>query len=157
LHDLKAEAWVGVPLSNAEGRACGLIAAIFGRPLDDDGRFVELMLTMFVPRASAELNRKREEDALQESEQRYHAFIQLNPDAFWRLEFEEPIDTALPEKEQLERIHGTGYFAECNLPLEIFPSCRRPSLRTFLRPPSRVRLYWPEPYTRVLRTQRRFS
>ena len=114
LRDVNAEAWVGVPLSNAEGRACGLIAAIFGRPLDDDGRFVELMLTMFVPRASAELNRKREEDALQESEQRYHAFIQLNPDAFWRLEFEEPIDTALSEEEQLERIYGTGYFAECN-------------------------------------------
>jgi len=69
---------------------------------------------MFAPRASAELNRKREEDLLQESEQRYHAFIQLNPDAFLRVEFEESIDTALPEEEQLERIHRTGYVAECN-------------------------------------------
>src|SRR5262249_12456559 len=66
------------------------------------------------PRASAELNRKREEEAIQESEQRYHAFIQLNPDAFWRLEFEEPIDIALSEEEQLERIYHTGYLAECN-------------------------------------------
>jgi signal transduction histidine kinase len=38
----------------------------------------------------------------------------LNPDAFWRVEFEEPIDTALPEEEQLERIFRTGYVAECN-------------------------------------------
>jgi signal transduction histidine kinase len=114
LREMKAEAWVGVPLSNAEGRAHGLIGALFGQPLDDDGQFVQLMLTMFVPRASAELNRKREEDSLHESEQRYHAFIQLNPDAFWRVEFEEPIETALPEEEQLDRIFRTGYVAECN-------------------------------------------
>ena len=114
LRDLQAEAWVGVPLSNAQGQTCGLIAALFRRPLDHQGQFVQLMLTMFAPRASAELNRKREEDSLQESEQRYHAFIQLNPDAFLRVEFEEPIDTALPEEEQLERIHRTGYVAECN-------------------------------------------
>jgi signal transduction histidine kinase len=114
LREMKAEAWVGVPLSDAEGRAHGLIAALFDRPLDDDGQFVQLMLTTFVPRASAELNRKREEDSLHKSEQRYHAFIQLNPDAFWRVEFEEPIDTALPEEEQLERIFRTGYVAECN-------------------------------------------
>jgi signal transduction histidine kinase len=71
-------------------------------------------LKMFAPRASAELNRKREQDALQESEQRYRAFIELNPDGFWRVEFEEPIDTALPDDEQLERIERTGYVAECN-------------------------------------------
>jgi PAS domain S-box-containing protein len=114
LPDMKAEAWCGVPLSNAEGQACGLLAAVFSRPLDDDGQFAQLMLTMFVPRAAAELNRKRQEDLLLESEQRYHAFIELNPDAFWRLEFEEPIDTALPEEEQLDRICRTGYIAECN-------------------------------------------
>jgi signal transduction histidine kinase len=69
---------------------------------------------MFAPRASAELNRKREQDSLQESEQRYRAFVELNTDAFWRVEFEEPIETALPEEEQLERIYRTGYVAECN-------------------------------------------
>ena len=114
LRKMKAEAWVGVRLSDAEGRPHGLIAALFDRPLDDDGQFAQLMLTTFVPRASAELNRKREEDSLHESEQRYHAFIQLNPDAFWRVEFEEPIDTARPEEEQLETIFRTGYVAECN-------------------------------------------
>lgn len=114
LRDLEAEAWVGIPLNNAEGQACGLIAAIYSQPLDHEADFVQLMLTMFAPRASAELNRKREEDSLKESEQRYRAFIQLNPDPFWRVEFEEPIDTALPEEEQLERIERTGYVAECN-------------------------------------------
>ena len=114
LRDLEAEAWVGVPLNNAEGQACGLIAALYSRPLDHEIDFVQLMLTMFAPRASAELNRKREEDAVQESEQRYRASIELNPDGFWRVEFEEPIDTALPEEEQLDRIERNGYVAECN-------------------------------------------
>jgi PAS domain-containing protein len=114
LHDLQAEAWVGVPLDNAEGQTCGLIGAVFVQPLDHEIHFVHSMLTMFAPRASAELNRKRDLDSLQESEQRYRAFIQLNTDAFWRLEFEEPIDTALPEEDQLERIYRTGYVAECN-------------------------------------------
>ncbi|MCU1275591.1 MAG: uncharacterized protein JWO48_3022 [Bryobacterales bacterium] len=114
LRDLEAEAWVGVPLHNAEGQACGLIAALFVQPLDHEIHFVHSMLTMFAPRASAELNRKQEVDSLRESEQRYRAFIQLNTDAFFRVEFEEPIDTALPEEEQLERIYRTGYVAECN-------------------------------------------
>ena len=114
LSDLEAEAWVGIPLNNAEGQASGLIAAVYSRPLDHEIDFVQSMLTMFAPRASAELNRKREQDALQESEQRYRAFIELNPDGFLRVEFEEPIDTALPEDEQLERIVRTGYVAECN-------------------------------------------
>jgi signal transduction histidine kinase len=114
LRDLEAEAWVGVPLNNAEGQVCGLIAAVYSRPLDEGSEFVQSTLTMFAPRVSAELNRKREQDALRESEQRYRAFIALNPDAFWRVEFEEPIDTALPEDEQLQRIVNTGYIAECN-------------------------------------------
>jgi signal transduction histidine kinase len=114
LRDLEAEAWVGIPLNNSEGQACGLIAALYSRPLDHEIDFVQSTLTMFALRASAELNRKREQDALQESEQRYRAFIELNPDGFWRVEFEEPIDTALPQEEQLERMERTGYVAECN-------------------------------------------
>jgi PAS domain-containing protein len=109
LRDLEAEAWVGIPLNNAEGEASGLIAAVYSRPLDHEIDFVQSMLTMFAPRASAELNRKREQDALQESEQRYRAFIELNPDGFWRVEFEEPIDTAL--RRATGRIVRTGYVA----------------------------------------------
>jgi signal transduction histidine kinase len=38
----------------------------------------------------------------------------MNPDACWRIEFDEPIDTALPEQEQLARVLQDGHVAECN-------------------------------------------
>jgi two-component system, cell cycle sensor histidine kinase and response regulator CckA len=114
LHALGAEAWVGVPLTNSEGQAGGIIAAIYGQPLQLEAHFVQSMLMIFAPRASAELNRKQAEDVLRESEQRYRAFVQMNPDACWRIEFDKPIDTSLTEEEQLARILESGRVAECN-------------------------------------------
>jgi signal transduction histidine kinase len=114
LGDLDVEAFVGVPLSDAEGQACGILAALYGQPLDVELPLVQSILKMFVPRASAELSRKRAEEVVRESEQRYRTFVRLNPDACWRIEFDEPIDVTLPEDEQLARILRYGYLAEGN-------------------------------------------
>jgi signal transduction histidine kinase len=118
LRDLKAEAWVGVPLNNLEGQARGLIATIYGQPLQLEVHFVQSVLMMLVPRASAELNRKKAEDLLSESEQRYRAFVEMNPNACWRIEFDEPIDTALPEEEQLA-VAQHHRITECNHAAEL--------------------------------------
>jgi PAS domain S-box-containing protein len=114
LSDLHVQAYVGIALNDPEGQACGVIAALFRELQDREIYFAQSMLNVFVARASAELNRKRGEDALRESEQRYHAFVEMNPDGCWRTEFDEPIATNLPEEEQLERILRDGRVAECN-------------------------------------------
>jgi PAS domain S-box-containing protein len=75
---------------------------------------VKSVLETFAPRASAELERKRAEDLLRESEERYRAFIASSSDAMWRIEFEKPISLDLPEDEQIEAIYQYGYVAECN-------------------------------------------
>jgi signal transduction histidine kinase len=114
LHDLEVEAFVAVPLNDAEGLASGLIATLYGRPLDLEISFVQSILKRFAPRAAAELSRKHAEEVLRESEQRYRTFVEMNPDACWRIEFDGPVDTALSEEEQLARILQHGYVAECN-------------------------------------------
>ena len=114
LNEWGAEAYVAHPLNDSEGQPSGLIAVLYRRPLGEEVPFVQSMLAMFAPRAAAELNRKRADDALRESEQRYRAFIRLNPNAMWRIEFGQPIATDLPEEQQLENMWQLGYVAECN-------------------------------------------
>lgn len=57
---------------------------------------------------------RRAEEALRESDRRYRDFISHSTEGVWRVEFEKPIPTHLPEDQALERILEDGYIAECN-------------------------------------------
>lgn len=109
----EAEGYVGVRLCGSAGQVLGLLAVASTQPLGDLA-LVRSVLETFAPRTAAELERKRADDALRESEERHRAFIALNPDAMWRIEFELPIPLNLPEDEQIESIYHYGYVAECN-------------------------------------------
>ncbi len=113
LKEIGAQACAGVPLMDAANEPQGILMALYRRPAQSL-RTSKAMLEIFAARAAAELSRKREDDALRKSEQRYRAFVARNDDAMWRIEFDPPVPTDLPEQEQLERIHQTGYLAECN-------------------------------------------
>lgn len=113
LLEIGAQACVAVPLLDDQNRSLGVIMAAFRRPLENT-RQPKSMLERFAPRAAGELRHKQAEEALRESQQRYQAFITLNAEAMWRIEFELPIPTSLSEEEQLERIYRFGYLAECN-------------------------------------------
>ncbi len=111
LSSVGAEAFVGVPLPT--DRPTGALIALYRRPVASL-QLAKTILDVFAERTAAEMMRRMEEESLRQSEQRYRAFIAKNADAMWRLEFEHPIPTALPEKEQLDRIYKYGYLAECN-------------------------------------------
>jgi two-component system cell cycle sensor histidine kinase/response regulator CckA len=113
LSEAGAQACIGVPLVDSNSRPIGALVALYRRPITSL-RIPKSMLEIFAARASAELDRKRAEDQLRESEQRYRAFIARNADAMWRIEFEQPVPIDLPEEEQLQLIYRYGYLAECN-------------------------------------------
>jgi PAS domain S-box-containing protein len=108
-----ARAYVAIPLMNSSGRALGILMSVYRRAIPD-ADIPKAILEMFASRAAAELERKQQEERLRRCEERYRAFVALNANAMWRIEFEQPIPTALPEQEQMERIYRDGYIAECN-------------------------------------------
>jgi hypothetical protein len=58
--------------------------------------------------------RKKVEDALRQSEERYRAFIAQSSEAIWRFELEHPIEISLDENEQIDQLFRFAYLAECN-------------------------------------------
>jgi PAS domain S-box-containing protein len=113
LKQTRAQACIAVPLMDDNHQPQGVLMALYRLPAQSL-RAPKAMLEIFAERASAELSRKREEDALRKSEQRYRAFIARNADAMWRIEFDPPFPINLSEEEQYNRIYESGFLAECN-------------------------------------------
>ncbi|HYH64186.1 MAG TPA: PAS domain-containing protein [Urbifossiella sp.] len=58
--------------------------------------------------------RRRAEDDLRRSEDRYKAFVAQSTEGIWRFELDEPVPTDLPVVEQLAAYYRRGTLAECN-------------------------------------------
>lgn len=59
-------------------------------------------------------DRKRTEEALRQSEERYRAFVAQSSEGIFRIEYDPPVPCDLPIAEQLKLAHESGYMAECN-------------------------------------------
>ena len=57
---------------------------------------------------------KRTEKALQRSQERYQSFVSQSREAIYCLEFDQPVDAALPVEAQLDAIYENAYIGECN-------------------------------------------
>ena len=73
------DSFIGSPLFNSLGQAVGIISAMDSKPLRNI-RLTGSILGVFAVRASAELGRKRMEDALRDSEERYRTIAESTYD-----------------------------------------------------------------------------
>jgi PAS domain S-box-containing protein len=59
-------------------------------------------------------DRKKGDQALRTSEERYRSFVVNSSEGIWRMDVEQPIDIHLPADEQISLFYKYGYLAECN-------------------------------------------
>lgn len=58
--------------------------------------------------------RKRTQEEIRQSEERYRSFVEQSTEGIWRFELEKGVPTDLPEDEQISRFYRGAYLAECN-------------------------------------------
>ncbi|MBI1878196.1 MAG: PAS domain S-box protein, partial [Chloroflexi bacterium] len=73
LVEMEVEGYVGTPLFDSTGRAMGLMAVLYRRPIPNREE-AESLLKIFAARAAAEMERQQMEKALRESEERFSRF-----------------------------------------------------------------------------------
>jgi PAS domain S-box-containing protein len=78
LKEMGIEGYTGTPLFSSQGRAIGIMLALYTRPLDDP-RFAESILQLFSARTAAEIERNRTEEALSTSEERLRVALKNAP------------------------------------------------------------------------------
>lgn len=76
------DSYAGAPLRDVEGNTIGVLAVMHAEPIGNPG-LVKSLLQVFSERASAELERKRAEEALRTSEQRFSTMFQSSPVAMF--------------------------------------------------------------------------
>lgn len=74
---------------------------------DELSQLVRVINRMLADLERAEQERRRDEE-------RYRAYITQSTEGIWRCELQESLSTSLPEADQLDHLHQTIFFAECN-------------------------------------------
>lgn len=75
LVECRAESYLGLPLIGPDGDVAGILAVIDDKPMPDAAD-AQLLLSIFAPRAAAEIERMHDEAALREGEARYRSLIE---------------------------------------------------------------------------------
>jgi PAS domain S-box-containing protein len=80
LQQMKVEGYAGTPLRDSQGRVIGLMVALYCRPLMNP-QFAEMILQVFSTRTAAEIERKRADETLRQSEERFRVALKNSPTA----------------------------------------------------------------------------
>lgn len=72
------EGYVGTSLRDSQGRLLGVMVSLYCRPLPNT-TFAEMILKLFSTQAAANIERKRTEEALRQSEERFRVAIKHTP------------------------------------------------------------------------------
>ena len=113
LEDFWAQTYGQVALTGQPERfshgseAMGRWFDVYATPIGEPG---ERQVALLFQDVTADALRERR---LRESEERYRAFLANSTEGIWRMEFQPPVDTTLPEDEQVDALLRTGRFAEC--------------------------------------------
>ncbi|MGB7623609.1 MAG: PAS domain S-box protein [Terriglobia bacterium] len=113
LYGTPCPAWLGVPLNTPIGTIGVLVVQHYKDPHAYHQRDLEFLASVGNQIALA-IERKRTEDALRQSEERYRAFVRQSSEGIWRFEAQSPVPVHLPIDEQIELFFQNGYLAECN-------------------------------------------
>jgi PAS domain S-box-containing protein len=116
LHQMAAEAYVGVPLCSASGQPVGLLVLADPEPLALSEVQRDL-LTVLGVRVGNELERLRTEQALRASEDRFHQLAEQTGDIFW-IEELQPAPRLVYLSPAFEQIYGcprTGFLQDATL------------------------------------------
>lgn len=128
VNDIELE---GPPGADLQLYRRGGIRSLVCVPLNKGGRFMARMavhqstprhwssgeiklITAVANRCWETVQRARVARSLQESEERYRAFIANSSEAIFRFELEQPIPLNLPEEERFDLLYKVSYLAECN-------------------------------------------
>jgi PAS domain S-box-containing protein len=105
--------WLGVPL-RVKDRTIGVVVA---QTYEEGVRYgqSELDILTFVSAQTAmAIERRRAEEALRQSEERYRTFIAQSSEGVSRLEFKPPVPVTLAEDAQVDAMYASATVAECN-------------------------------------------
>jgi PAS domain S-box-containing protein len=78
LKQMKIEGYAGTPLRDSQGRTLGIMVALYCHTLAN-AKFAEMILQLFSAGTAANIERKRTEEALRQSEERFRVALKNSP------------------------------------------------------------------------------